>query len=248
MIRSLAAAVAPEPEPTHDCGGDAVDLPHHELRRARDLVGDGDLRRVELVARRVVQAVEIEDRGDAGDAERDVGRPEPPRTPERVRHDDADLGSGELAQPLPKARRRRVGVEREQHERVRALRVRGVHPGRGTDEAVTRLGDDEWRPGPHDLTGLAKDHLRSPGITVTGELERPLRRLDALEVNDATLDLRHRLLRDDDDIVPLEPTRTRGGVGHERTEVVALLELRDPAERDHAQLAGQASPVTLMPA
>ena len=77
---------------------------------------------------------------------------------------------------------------------------------------------------------------------------RPLRRLDALEMNDATLDLRHRLLRDDHDIVRLEPTRTSRGVGHERAQVVALLELRDPVERDHAQLAGQASPVTLMPA
>ena len=31
-------------------------------------------------------------------------------------------------------------------------------------------------------------------------------------------------------------------------QVVSFLELRDPAQRDHAQLAGQGSPVTRMPA
>ena len=46
-----------------------------------------------------------------------------------------------------------------------------------------------------------EDHLDAPGIGVAGELARTLGRLDAGEMDDATLDLRDRLLRDDEDVV-----------------------------------------------
>ena len=87
------------------------------------------------------------------------------------------------------------------------------------------------------------------GSLVAGELARPVRRLDLGEMDDATLDLRDRLLRDDDDVVrarahPHELAASTSSAA----EIVALLELRDPAERDDAKLPGQASPVTRMPA
>ena len=66
--------------------------------------------------------------------------------------------------------------------------------------------------------------------------------------DDATLDLRDRLLGDDEDVVLLEARAACSRLDEERGEIVSLLELRDPAERDHAQLLRQGSPVTRIPA
>ena len=248
MTRSLPRPSPRSAQSADDRGRNAVGLAHDELRRAGDLVGDGDLRRVQLVAGGVPLAVEVDERRDAGDAERDVGRAASPGAPERVGDDHADLGAGELAdRGRADAAAEASGIEREQDERVRPLRVRGVDAGRRADEPVPRLGDDERRARADDLARLAQDHLETTRIGVAGELARPLRRLDVREVDDATLDLRDRLLRDDEDVVVLE-ARLRARVDDERGEIVALLELRDPAERDDAQLAGQRSPVTRIPA
>ena len=71
-------ALAGDVEAAHDRGRDPVELAHHELRRARDLVGDRDHGRVQLVADAVALAFEVEQRTQAGAADRDVGRPLPP--------------------------------------------------------------------------------------------------------------------------------------------------------------------------
>ena len=86
------------------------------------------------------------------------------------------------------------------------------------------------------------------GVGVAGELARTLGRLDAGELDDATLDLRDRLLSDDEDVVLLEARAAGGRLDEEPSEIVSLLELRDPAERDRAQLPAQGSPVTWIPA
>ena len=83
------------------------------------------------------------------------------------------------------------------------------------------------------------------GSSSPGELACPLRRLEVGEMDDAALDLRHGLLGDDEDVARLElPRRRPGGRG----EVVSLLELRDPPEREDANLAGHGRPVTRIPA
>ena len=58
------------------------------------------------------------------------------------------------------------------------------------------------------------------------------RRHDVLGLLDATLRLRHRLLRDDEDVPFLEPARALGGVAEERGEVVPGPHLGQPGERD----------------
>ena len=113
---------------------------------------------------------------------------------------------------------------------------------------MARLGDDERRARAQDLTRLPEYHLDAPRIGVAGELARTLGRLDAGELDDATLDLRDRLLGDDEDVVLLEARAACSRLDEERGEIVSLLELRDPAERDHAQLPRQGSPVTWIPA
>ena len=99
-------------------------------------------------------------RRDARDTERDIGGPETPRAPERVRDDDADLDAGELADPRPQSCGRCVWVEREQDERVRPFRVGGIDAGRRAHEPVPRLGDDERRARAQDLTRLTRGSPR----------------------------------------------------------------------------------------
>jgi hypothetical protein len=129
--------------------------------------------------------------------------------------------------------RRRIGIDGKQDERVRTLRVRRVDPGGRAHESVTGLRDHERWPRPYDLTGLAENNLDPARITVCSKLHRTLRRLDPAEVDDTTLDLRDCLLGDDEHVVGLDACLARG-IHEERSEVVPLLELRDPVKRDHA--------------
>ena len=81
----------------------------------------------------------------------------------------------------------------------------------------------------------ASSRARSDGSTVD-------------EVDDAALDLRDRLLRDDEHVVVLEAACACRGVEEQPCQVVALVELGQPPQRDDAELAGQSRPVTRMPA
>ena len=213
--------VAGDVEAAHDGDRDAVELAEDELRRSGDLVGEGDARRVELVARGILLAVEDAERLDAGGADRDVGRARAPRPAERVGDDDADGLAGALAQLVAQPRRGRVGVERKQDERLRLGRVRRVDAGRAADEAVPRARDEERRAGADELDRFVEDDLDAARVGVGGELARLLRRLDVRERDDAPFDLRDRLLRDDDDIAVLEVDALDDRAG----EVVSLAQL-----------------------
>src|SRR5215203_574573 len=91
-------------------------LAHHELGRGRELVGDCDLRRAQLAAARVARATQVEERGEAGDADRDVDGALAPRPAERVAHDHTDGRAGKLADPLADSRRAGVRVVRQQDD------------------------------------------------------------------------------------------------------------------------------------
>ena len=109
------------------------------------------------------------------------------------------------------------------------------------------LADHERRAYPNDALGLAQDPFDPARIgVVAGDLPRALRRLGVVEANDPSLDLRDRLLRDDDDVVLLEPDP----LGNERSEVVAGPELWDPrdGEDTEAALDGHERPVICTPA
>ena len=222
-----------EVEATYHCGRHAAHLPHHELGRARELVGDGDLRRVQLVAGPVADTAEVEQRGQARDAERDIGRPLPERAAEGVADDHAHVAAGPLANRVAQPCRRRVGIERQQDECAVAPGVRGIDAGRGADEAVARLGDDQRRSHADDVSALLQDPLDVARVAVVGELERPRRRLDVVQPHDAALGLRDRLLCNDEDVRVLEAARALRGGEEEPSEIVAVLDLGDPGKRDH---------------
>ena len=98
-------------------------------------------------------------------------------------------------------------------------------PGRRADEAVVRLADHERRADAHDALRLAEDRLDPTRISlVARDLARTLRRLDVVEPHDATLDLRDRLLRDDDDVAVLE----LDALEDQRREVVPFAKLGNP--------------------
>jgi len=66
----LAHGAVAEPvgvEAAHDGGGDRGGLPHHELGRARHLVGQRHLGDLQLAALGIRSAPEVDDRGEAGD-------------------------------------------------------------------------------------------------------------------------------------------------------------------------------------
>ena len=113
---------------------------------------------------------------------------------------------------------------------------------------MVRLRDDERRSRAEELLALAEDDLEAAWVLVAGELARPRGGLDGREVDDAALDLGDGLLRDDEHVAGLEAAGARGRLGEERGEVVVLVELGDPAERDDANLVRHGRPVTRMPA
>ena len=192
-----------------DRGRNARALAQHELGGAGDLVGDGDHRRAQLVADAVVRAAQVAERGDPGDAERDVGRPLPPRAPERVADDDAGRDAGQLAQPLAeRLRRRRPGraaagstvpgpfafeASTPAEAQTKPCRVRAITSG-GRERTTSA---DSRR-----ITSTCRGSPSSPASsTARGG------RLDLVEPDDPALDLRDRLLGDDDDVARLEPAR-----------------------------------------
>src|SRR5437879_11832202 len=78
-------------ETTHNRDGQAAELAGCELRCARDLVGDRDVRGLELVADRIMLTGELEHHLDAGGADRNVSRPVPPRPSERLGDHHTDV-------------------------------------------------------------------------------------------------------------------------------------------------------------
>jgi hypothetical protein len=110
---------------------------------------------------------------------------------------------------------------------------------------VRRLCDDERRPDSHDARGLAEDHLDAARIlVVAGDLQRPLRRLDAREIDDTAFRLRDDLLREDNHVAVLELEPGDDELG----QVVPFFDLRQAGDRNDAELAAQGSPVRRMPA
>ena len=95
---------------------------------------------------------------------------------------------------------------------------------------MLRLADDERRADADHALRLPQDDLDPPRGVVfrAGDLDRAWRGLDAVQPDDAPLDLRDRLLRDDDDVPVLE----LDALEDERHEVVALLQLGNSQDRE----------------
>src|SRR4029077_12717044 len=96
---------------------------------------------------------------------------------------------------------------------------------------------------------FAQDHLDVARIALlTGELASAHARFDVPHEDGAALDLRDGLLCDDDHVAFFEAPGSERRLREQRTEVVALLELGDPAERYDPDAAAQERPVMRRPA
>src|SRR5487761_121455 len=152
-------AVTADVESTDDRHRNARELAGDEMRRRRDLVRDRDDGVLQLVTDRVALARKVLERQDAGGADGDVDRALPPRPPERIGDDHADLVARPFAQLLADARRSSVRIQRKQDECSRLRSIGCVDACRRADEPVTRLADDERRADADDALRLAQDDL-----------------------------------------------------------------------------------------
>ena len=144
-----------------------------------------------------VGAAEVDDGGDTGDADGDVGQSLAPRAAERVGDDHADVDAEVGAQPVADAPRRAVAVDGQQRGVARG-HVRQVDARVGAHEAVRRLADDQVAAAAHDAHRFLLDQ----------RLGR--RRVFGIDGHQAALGLGDDLLRDDDDVAVEERAVGRG--------------------------------------
>ena len=83
----------------YDGDGDAAVLAHDQLRGGGQFVGDADLGGHQLTTTSVGGALQIDDGGHAGTPDGDVGNAAPPRPPECVGDDDAELEPEGVLEP-----------------------------------------------------------------------------------------------------------------------------------------------------
>ena len=122
-------------EAADDRDGNAVELAHHGLGGARELVGEGEDRRLQDVAGRVPLTEIVGDRLKAREADGDVAQPFAPRPAERVGDDDGQLVPRQLAQPVPDPARRAIRVLRQEARGVR-IGVGLIHAGVGAHPSM----------------------------------------------------------------------------------------------------------------
>ena len=157
-----------------DRGGHLARLAEHELCGAGDLVGDRDLRRLELAAR-ARPSCPRRSRSGAIPATPSATSVVPCRQarPNESLTITPTSAPGQLAQPVAQPARGGVRIDGSRTSVPVARRVRRVDAGRGADEAVPRLGDHERRPGADDLAALAEDHLDVARVAVRARRARP---------------------------------------------------------------------------
>src|SRR3954447_25172793 len=202
-----------------------------EVGRGRRFVGDRDPRRAQLAPGAVGPAAPVLERTQAGDPDRDLDLAVAPGAAERV----GDHDGGAAGERGARRGGARVGAARQQDERVRRRRVRGVDARVRAHEPVAGPGDDHAALGAHQLGRLVEDDLDVTRVLAPlgGELPRAVARLDAGEVHDRALGLRDDLVRDDEHVAGPEVA----GPGEQRREVVARLDLRQARQRPRLEAA-----------
>ena len=119
-------------------------------------------------------------------------------------------------------------------------------PAEAQTKPWLRLGDDERRAAPDDAPGLAEDHLDMAGVAVSCVLARVRPRARRRRADDhSSLRLGHGLLGHHEHVSGLEAARSVRCLREQPGEVVSLLDLRDPLQREDAD---HSRPVRRMPA
>ena len=129
-------------------------------------------------------AAPVPQRRHAGRADAEAHRAEPPRPPDAVGDDDADVGAEMRVQPLLEPPRAVVGRLRQQQHApavVLGAEVGLVDAGIGHHQAVAGGDDQHVGLGADHLGGLRQDRLHQPRVLPRDlrQLPRPLAGLDA---------------------------------------------------------------------
>ena len=113
---------------------------------------------------------------------------------------------------------------------------------------MARLGDERAAASSEHLSALPEDDLDSPRIVVGRKLKGSFGRLDVLEIDDTPSTLETAFCATTTTSSGSSPPARCEAATSECAEVVAFLELRDPAERDDSNSRGSRKPVISMPA
>ena len=155
-------------------------------------------------------STQVPQRGEARDADGDVGRSLAERAAERIRHDD---GNGDAARSRIVERMRRALASESTGSRITVPgvgRVGVVDACRGAHEPLCGLGDHEPTPRADDPGGLREDDLELLEVGLgPGELACPFGGLDLVEADNPALGFRNGFLGNDDDVAVLRARRRR---------------------------------------
>ena len=155
-------------EPAHDRDGHARRLAHHQLGGRRDLVGDRDLGDLQLAAERVGRVAQVDDRGDAADADRDVGEALAPGPSERVGDDHRRRRRPARARSASRTCLAERSASTGSSAAQPCVDVRQVDARVRAHEAVRGLADDEVAAAAHDAHRLRLDE-RAARVEVVGD-------------------------------------------------------------------------------
>ena len=177
---------APAVDAPHDRGGDARGLAHHQPARRRDLVGEGDDRRLEGRAVLVRPSAQVEHRGEPRASDRHVHHSLPPCAAERIgdHHSDGDAQS--TAEPLRIPRPTASGS-----------RGRSENPGSTFDASTPALAQTS----PWGVSAIT----RSPRRATTRRPPAPHAVRSRPRPEQSALGLRHDLLSDHYDVACWRP-------------------------------------------
>jgi hypothetical protein len=167
---------------------------------------------------------QVDDPGEAGHADGDVGQAGAPRPPERVGHNHRHLDPRVGAHAVADALCRTVRIDRQQRRHA-VLDVGEVDAGVGAHEAVAGLADDEVAAAPYDACRF-RFHERSTGDGI-GSVER----------DEAVLGLRDDLLGHDETVTVLHRRALRvRSRDHELGDAVSRTDLGHPLDGDEVEL------------
>ena len=112
----------PAQAPDQDNRRRLIRLAHHERGGGGDLIRETDDADLKLPAKQIGPSAQIDQRGKAGDADRDPGGSLAPRTAETVVYHDGEIDPDHRREPAPQRLRAAIRVLRQQKHMGRAVR------------------------------------------------------------------------------------------------------------------------------
>ena len=144
------------PIAANDHHGSASGFAHEKTGGGGEFIGDGKDRGAEKLAMAVARAAKIDESGNAGCADGDVGEAEAPGAAEGVADDDGEALAGSSAKSGGEAAGGAIGIFGQERDEIAAGDVRMVDACIGADETVMSFNDEDALRA-NDAAGLAQN-------------------------------------------------------------------------------------------